>query len=552
MTPSRVACGLVERLDSRRQLHEDSTPQPSFSEEMRSPMPASHHARPLAPPGSTRARFAALALCASMWVHVPLLHAADAKPPAAAEPKSPAQKAAEPKPAEPKAAGAAPHPSAQEQRTRDIYRELVETDTTQSVGDTLRAARQIAARLRAGGFPVKDVHVFQTAPKRGNLVVRLRGTGKKKPLLLLAHLDVVEAKPEDWSTPPFQLVEKDGYFYARGTGDDKYMAAVFVANLIRYRQERYQPDRDLILALTTDEEISDRNHYGINWLIKEHRDLIDAEFALNEGGGVGVKDGKPLWNSLQQTEKVFQNFWLSVTNSGGHSSQPRKDNAIYTLARGLGRLDAFAFPVQLNPTTRLYFERMAKIEGGELASDIQSLLSAKPDPKAIERLSAKPPYNAQLRTTCVATRLEGGHADNALPQLARAMINCRILPSSSADEVQATLVRVLADEQIKVSAEPHDVAGAPSPAKPELTAAIERLTAEFWPGIPLLPTMSAGATDGRFLREAGIPTYGHSGLAGDIFDVRAHGKDERVGVEAFFHGQEYLYRLVKALASGAP
>jgi acetylornithine deacetylase/succinyl-diaminopimelate desuccinylase-like protein len=330
------------------------------------------------------------------------------------------------------------------------------------------------------------------------------------------------------------------------------MAAAFVANLIRYRQERYQPERDLILALTSDEEIGDRNRYGINSLITEHRDLIDAEFALNEGGGVGVKDGRPIWNSLQQTEKIFQNFWLSVSNSGGHSSQPRKDNAIYTLARGLARLESFSFPVQLNPTTRLYFERMAKIEGGELASDIQSLLSNKPDPKALERLSAKPPYNAQLRTTCVATRLEGGHADNALPQLARALVNCRILPSSSADEVQAMLARVLADDQIKITAEPKDVAGAPSPARPELNAAIEKLTAEFWPGIPLLPTMSAGATDGRFLREAGIPTYGHSGLANDIFDVRAHGKDERIAVESFYRGQEYLYRLVRALAGGAP
>jgi len=502
-------------------------------------MPAVRRARPLS----------GLALCLSLWSAAAPLRATETRGPAA-----PAATAAPPAPSHVAAPAGSPPArqlSAQEQRTRDIYRELVETDTTQSVGDTLRASRQLAARLRAGGYPAQDVHVYQTAPKRGNLVARLRGTGKRKPLLLLAHLDVVEAKPEDWSTPPFQLVEKDGYFYARGSGDDKYMAAAFVANLIRYRQERYQPDRDLILALTSDEEISDRHHYGINWLLAEHRDQIDAEFALNEGGGVGVKDGKPIWNSLQQSEKVYQSFWLSVTNSGGHSSQPRKDNAIYALARGLTRLENFAFPVQLNPITRLYFERMAKIEGGELASDVQSLLSPKPDPRALERLSSKPPYNAQLRTTCVATRLEAGHADNALPQLARALVNCRILPSSSADEVQATLVRVLADEQIKVTAEAHDVAGAPSLPRPELTSAIERLTAEFWPGIPLLPTMSAGATDGRFLREAGIPTYGHSGLANDIFDVRAHGKDERVNVEAFFRGQEYLYRLVKAL-SGTP
>jgi acetylornithine deacetylase/succinyl-diaminopimelate desuccinylase-like protein len=266
---------------------------------------------------------------------------------------------------------------------------------------------------------------------------------------------------------------------------------------------------------------------------------------------VGVKEGKPIWNSIQTTEKLYQSFWLSVTSSGGHSSQPRKENAIYALARGLGRLDAFAFPVLLNPTTRLYFERMAIIEGGELASDIRSLLSPKPDPRAVERLSAKPPYNAQMRTTCVATRLDGGHADNALPQLARAMLNCRILPGTSVDEVQATLVRVLADNQIKVAAEPRDTQSSPSALQPELTGAIEKLTAEFWPGIPLLPTMSAGATDGRFLRNAGIPTYGHSGLANDIFDVRAHGKDERISVDAFYRGHEYLYRLVKALAGGA-
>ncbi|HKO92111.1 MAG TPA: M20/M25/M40 family metallo-hydrolase, partial [Polyangiaceae bacterium] len=288
--------------------------------------------------------------------------AAPAQPTSPAKPTTPAVKPAAATPAAPAASGRKLEP--QQQRARDLYRELVEIDTTQSVGDTYRAARSMAARLRAAGFPTADVHVFQTAPKRGNLVVRLRGTGKKKPLLLLAHLDVVEAKPEDWSTPPFQLVEKDGYFYARGSSDDKYMAASFVANLIRYRQERYQPDRDLILALTSDEEISDRFHYGINSLIEKHRELIDAEFALNEGGSVGVKDQQPIWNSIQTSEKVYQSFWLAVTNSGGHSSQPRKDNAIYTLARGLGRLEQFDFPLRLDATTRGYFERMAKIEQG--------------------------------------------------------------------------------------------------------------------------------------------------------------------------------------------
>ncbi|MET0412537.1 MAG: M20/M25/M40 family metallo-hydrolase [Polyangiaceae bacterium] len=442
-------------------------------------------------------------------------------------------------------------PAASKQFARDVYEELCEIDTTQSVGDTHKASLAMAARLKAAGFPAADVQVFETAPKRGNLVARLRGSGKKKPLLLLAHLDVVEAKREDWSTNPFELVEKDGYFYARGSGDDKYMATAFLVNLIRYQQEGYRPDRDLILALTTDEEISDKNQLGITWLIAKQRKLIDAEFALNEGGGVGVRDGKPIFNSLQTTEKLYQSFWLEVKNNGGHSSQPRPDNAINELAAGLTRLAAHRFPVQLNQTTRLYFERMSGLESGQLASDLKAVLADKPDPAALERLSAKAPFNAQLRTTCVATRFEAGHADNALPQLARAMVNCRILPGQRVEDVQKTLVSVLASKEIKVIADRRDTGSAPSPLAPTLIATIEKLTAKFWPGIEILPTMSAGATDSRFLRNAGIPSYGHSGLANDIFDVRAHGKDERVSVKAFYEGQQYLYELVKALAGGS-
>jgi acetylornithine deacetylase/succinyl-diaminopimelate desuccinylase-like protein len=441
-------------------------------------------------------------------------------------------------------------PSASKQFARDVYKELCEIDTTQSVGDTHRAALAMAARLKAAGFADSDVQVFETAPKRGNLVARLRGTGKKKPLLLLAHLDVVEAKREDWSTDPFKLVEKGGYFYARGSGDDKYMATAFLVNLIRYKQEGYRGDRDLILALTTDEEISDKNQLGITWLIAKQRKLIDAELALNEGGGVGVRDNKPIYNSLQTTEKLYQSFWLEAKNSGGHSSQPRPDNAIYELAAGLTRLAAFQFPVQLNETTRLYFQRMSELESGELSADLKAVLADKPDPAALERLSAKPPFNAQLRTTCVATRVEAGHADNALPQLARAMVNCRILPGQRVEDVQKTLAQVLANDKITVSADRRDTASKASPLNPELVQAIEKLTAQFWPGIKLLPTMSAGATDSRFLRNAGIPSYGHSGLANDIFDVRAHGKDERVSVTAFHQGQEYLYQLVKLMAGG--
>jgi acetylornithine deacetylase/succinyl-diaminopimelate desuccinylase-like protein len=438
----------------------------------------------------------------------------------------------------------------QQQFARNVYQELVEINTTASVGDTYRAAQAMAARLKAAGFQDDDIHVFETAPKRGDLVARLRGTGKHKPILLMAHIDVVEAKREDWTTDPFQLVEKDGYFYGRGSGDDKYMAATFVSNLIRYKQEHYKPDRDLILVLETDEETGDPTRYGIGWLVQNHRDLIDAEFALNEGGGVGVKDGKPIYNSIQTSEKVFQSFWLEVHNPGGHSSQPRHDNAIYELAAGLDRLAKFDFPVQLNETTRLYFERMSNIEQGQDAADMKAVLANPPDPAAVARLSLKTPYNAQLRTTCVATRLQGGHADNALPQVARAMINCRILPNHSTEEIQSTLVRVLADDKISVTPDEPAKPSAPSPLNPQMVKTIEKLTAKFWPGVPVLPVMSTGASDSLYLRNAGIPAYGHSGLANDIFDVRAHGKDERVNVKAFFTGQEYLYELVKQLSGG--
>jgi acetylornithine deacetylase/succinyl-diaminopimelate desuccinylase-like protein len=447
-------------------------------------------------------------------------------------------------------AGAAPQPPEEQKAlARDVYRELVETDTTPS-GDTLAAARAMAARLVGAGFAKDDVQVFEPAPRRGDLVARLRGSGKKKPLLLMAHIDVVNAKREDWSTDPFKLIEKDGYFYGRGTGDDKFMASAWVANMMRWKKEGYRPDRDVIVVLETDEELSDANGIGIQWLIKNHRDLLDAELALNEGGGVGMKDGRPLFNGIQTSEKLYQSFWLEVKNKGGHSSQPRADNAIYELAAALERLSKHAFPFELNDTTRAAFQTMAKIETGPDAADMAAVAAAKPDPAAIARLSAKPPYNAQMRTTCVATRLEGGHADNALPQVARAMINCRILPGHPVAEVARALADVIADPAVTITPIGGEVASQPSPVNPALWAAVTTLTAKFWPGVPLMPTMSAGATDGLFLRNAGIPCYGHSGLASDLFDVRAHGKDERVAVQAFYDGQEYLYELVKLLAGG--
>jgi len=439
-----------------------------------------------------------------------------------------------------------------QQMAHDIYKELVEIDTTTATGDTRQAAEAMASRLKAAGFADEDVHAFSPAPRKGNLVARLRGTGKRKPLLLVAHLDVVPALRSDWSVDPFKLTEQDGYFYGRGSSDDKYMASSFVTNLIRYRKEGYKPDRDIILALETDEEIFDHDALGIQWLIKNHRDLIDAEFALNEGGPVNMRDGKALRVNIQTSEKVPVTFQLEATNSGGHSSVPRKDNAIYRLAQGLVRLSKFEFPLHLNDTTRAWFSRTAQFEDQQNASDIRAVLADKPDAMAFARLSVSPQYNAQLRTTCVATMLQGGHAANALPQSAIAKVNCRIIPGEPADEVKATLVKVLADDGIAVTQIEREVASEPSKLNEEIVGAIEKLSNEFWPGAAVIPVMSTGATDGAFLRNAGIPTYGHSGMAMESGDAgRIHGRDERVPMKSFYDGNEYLYRLVKMLAGGA-
>jgi acetylornithine deacetylase/succinyl-diaminopimelate desuccinylase-like protein len=434
----------------------------------------------------------------------------------------------------------------------DIYKELVEIDTTTATGDTRQAALAMAARLRAAGFPEADVQAFSPAARKGNLVARLRGSGARKPMLLVAHIDVVPAAREDWTTDPFKLVEQDGWFYARGSGDDKYMAASFVANLIRYKQEGYKPDRDIILALETDEEILDRDKLGIQWLLKNHRDLIDAEFALNEGGGVGLKDGKPVRNTVQTSEKVSLSYRLDVKNKGGHSALPVKDNAIYRLAAGLTRLSEFGFPLSLNETTRIYFEKTAQMEGGQLGEDLRAVLAGDVDLASppVARLLAIPSYNAQLRTTCVATMLEGGSAINALPQLATAKVNCRIMPGEPVDQVRAALVKVLADDQITVTQIDEPTPSEPSALREDIIGPITKLSNEFYPGAVVIPTMVAGATDGSYLRNAGIPTYGHSGLAGDIGESRAHGRDERILVSSFYRGDEYLYRLVKELAGG--
>jgi len=434
-------------------------------------------------------------------------------------------------------------------RAREIFKELIDINTTDSVGNVSTAAQAVAARLKAAGFADADVHVLGPDPRKHNLVARLHGTGGRKPLLLLAHLDVVEAKREDWSFDPFTFLEKDGYFYGRGTSDDKAMASQLVANVIRLKQEGFTPDRDLILALTADEEGGSFN--GVDWLVKNHRDLIDADFAINEGGGGTLRKGKYVTNDVQASEKVYQDVRLDVTNSGGHSSLPVKDNAIYRLSQGLARLAAFEFPVQLNEVTREYFLRSAAAEkDAKVAADMRAVARAPTDLAAAARLSSVLPYwNAMMRTTCVATRLAAGHANNALPQLASATVNCRILPGVAPSVVKDTLVRVLADPKITVSFIGDASPSKPSPLRPDVMTAVESLTKEMFPGVIVVPVMSTGATDGLYLRNGEIPTYGIDGTFYDIDDVRAHGRDERVGVKQYFEGLEFQYRLIKALAA---
>ncbi len=431
----------------------------------------------------------------------------------------------------------------------DIYKQLIETNTTESVGNMTTAANDVAARLRAAGFPASDVIVLGPDARHGNVVARIHGSGARKPILFIAHLDVVEANRADWSINPFKLTEKDGFFYGRGTSDVKDGDAILTANFIRLKQENYKPDRDLILALTSDEEGGDFN--GISWLLEKHRDLIDAEYCINtDGGDFQLKDGKPLLTSIQTGEKLYADFELHVFNKGGHSSLPLPDNAIYHLADGLVRLSHYQFPVELNETTRAFFERMSKIEHGPLAADLAGAAENPPDGASIARLSASPYYNALLRTTCVATRLNAGHANNALPQDATAIVNCRILPGGTQEATRKTLVKILDDPQVKVSAvaPPHDSPA--SPLRKDVLQATEQVVGKMWPGVPVVPVMDTGASDGYRLRAAGIPTYGVSGVFIDMDDVRAHGRDERILESSLYQGVDFFYSYIKALSSG--
>jgi acetylornithine deacetylase/succinyl-diaminopimelate desuccinylase-like protein len=431
---------------------------------------------------------------------------------------------------------------------REIYAELIEINTTHSQGDNTAAAQAVATRLLDAGFAEQDVQVLVPAERKGNVVARLRSPAPTaRPVLLLAHLDVVEASPWDWSVHPFRFLEREGYFYGRGTTDDKAQAAIWVANMIRMKREGYQPNRDIIMALTADEEGG--THNGVRFLLAEHRELVDAAFVLNEGGGGAIQNGQRIANSVQAAEKVYQTYTLEVVNPGGHSSIPRQDNAINELAAGLMRIAAFQFPVGLNEVTRAYFGQSGSAMTPEQERLVRGLLRQPPTEEAVAYFSAIPSFNARLRTTCVATRLQAGHADNALPQRAQATVNCRILPGVDPATVLATLNEVVADGRVKITPVAEPTPSPPSPLNEEIMAPIAEVTEAMWPGVKVVPNMSTGATDGLFFRNAGIPVYGVSGLFGDIDDVRAHGRDERMLVSSFYEGLEFLDRLVRAYTS---
>jgi acetylornithine deacetylase/succinyl-diaminopimelate desuccinylase-like protein len=444
------------------------------------------------------------------------------------------------------------------QLSHDIFKQLIEINTTDSVGNVTTAAEAMAQRFRDAGFDESDIHVLGPNDRKKNLVVRLHGSGKHKPVLLIGHLDVVEARREDWTTDPFQFVEKDGYYYGRGTQDMKDGDAIMVTTLIRFKKEGYVPDRDIILALTADEEGGKFN--GVDWLTQNHRELIDAEFVLNhDGGGVMAEHGKAMVVEVDASEKVYADFQLTVTNPGGHSSLPVPDNAIYHLADGLSRLQHFHFPFELNEVTRAYYKSSAKSERGARAADMLAILKTPPDMAAVARLSQDPIDNSTTHTTCVATRLNAGHANNALPQTAQAIVNCRILPGHSSTEVREKLVEVLADPKINVryigaigEAQDNPVERPPNPPvplRPDVFQPLEKVAAQMWPGVPVIPDMADGASDGIYTNAVGMPTYGVSGELLDRDDIRAHGKDERMPVTSFYRGVEFYYRYLKAVTS---
>ncbi len=430
---------------------------------------------------------------------------------------------------------------------RELLRELIETDTTPAHGSTTAAAEKMARRFLDAGFPAADVMLLGDDPLKRNLVVRLRGGDEREPILLLAHLDVVEARREDWHQDPWKLTELDGYFYGRGTMDIKGGAAGLVSALLRLKADGVKPRGDYVLALTAGEEDGVAN--GVEWLLANRPELLRAGFGINvDGGGPEIRNGKPAQISIETAEKVFLSYTLSAHNPGGHSSLPTADNAIYQLAKGLARLSAFEFPLRTNSATRGYFAGLAGLYSGSLADDMRAAASEDADPAALARLAASSTYNnAQLRTTCIPTLLQGGHAENALPQSAVATVNCRLLPDEDPDAVDRALRQAVADPAITIArvAEPHP--SAPTPVDAVLFAHIAEAGRTLWGELPVRPYMSAGATDSVFLRAAGMPMYVFNGIAYDVDDDRSHGQDERIRVKSFYQSLEFTWRLLKAL-----
>ena len=460
--------------------------------------------------------------------------------------------------------GSVSDPSPSDPRTlaHSVLKQLIETNTTDSVGSTTAAATAMRDRFLAAGFPEQDLALVEPTPRRGNLVVRFRGpaNARSKPVLIICHLDVVEARREDWTTDPFQLIEKDGYFYGRGTQDMKSSDAVLVSDLIRLKHDGFTPDRDIILALTAGEESGEAN--GVDYLTQHRRDLVDAAFVLNpDSGGIATENGKPVAVEVEATEKLYADFQLTSHNPGGHSSLPVPDNAIYHIADALAHLQHYQFPFELNPVTRVYFERMAAVEKGQAAEDMRAILKNPPALDAVELLSHDARFNSTMRTTCVATRLSGGHANNALPQTAGGIVNCRILPGHSAEEVRQDVMKIFADPAVTVryvdsatdkllDRAPDKKSLPPPPPLPAVFEPLQSVAAQMWPGAPIIPEMETGASDSVYTMAQGIPSYGVSGLAVDRNDVRAHGKDERIRITAFYDDLEFYYRYLKALTSG--
>ncbi len=433
---------------------------------------------------------------------------------------------------------------------REVLKELIEIRTTENGVGTTPAVRAVARRLIAAGFRPRDVQVLGPTPKKQNVVARLHGRGPAKPILLLGPSDVVDARREDWSADldPFKLTERDGYFYGRGTQDMKGGAAILVTNFIRWKREGWVPERDIILALTADEEAYG-DEIGAAWLVKNHRELVDADYVLNaDGGDFQTKDGKPVSVGVSAGEKKETLIELTTENRGGHASVPRPDNAIYQLTAALDRIRQLRFPAALGDVTRAMFAAQANLETGAVAADLRAASQVPPDAAAVERLSQDAYFNALLRTTCTATQINGGLGPSALPQFVTAVLNCRILPGQSSDAVYQTLRQTIADDQVKSKwqfLEPGDPPS--SPLNPELFEAVRSVVQVTWPGVPIVPGLETGGTDSRFFRRAGIPAYGLSGLFLEQGDIRAHGRDERIRVRDFETGIDLYDRMVKRL-----